>query len=46
MGVFTIIYTVMGGMRAVVWTDFAGVREDGRRRVRDHLHPVVAGREL
>lgn len=25
MGVFTIIYTVMGGMRAVVWTDFVQV---------------------
>ncbi|WP_293755530.1 sodium:solute symporter [Stenotrophomonas sp.] len=25
MGIFTIIYTVMGGMRAVVWTDFVQV---------------------
>lgn len=25
MGVFTIIYTAMGGMRAVVWTDFVQV---------------------
>lgn len=25
MGVFTIVYTVMGGMRAVVWTDFVQV---------------------
>ena len=25
MGVFTIIYTTMGGMRAVIWTDFAQV---------------------
>ncbi len=25
MGVCTIVYTTMGGMRAVVWTDFAQI---------------------